>query len=319
MVFFVFISFLASFTIFFTTMSSLPDYVYEQHEEFYSQTLPENKIFIFGSSQTYAVNPITVSEYLNQKGHDYTVYHLGQGSFDAEERLRTVDLVTSQKPEIVIYGIAYQSFYSHGRSITEKPTDSFVSLPRIADLLSSIQLPINTGLIDNPKFATMNTLNHVIQNLSGNFEEEPIRPYPNTPFFVMEANASVPAKEKDLKVGGQLASFKGKEIYPIDNNRTFAALKELIHNLNDNEIKVVIFTTPHLKNWLTQVPVEQKEIFDSMLDDLENEFKFKVFRLHDKYDSLDIWVNHDHLISHDKKMDFYSEEIAKMLLTRIDE
>jgi len=300
-------------------MASLPDYVYEQHEEFYLQTLPENKIFIFGSSQTYAINPITVAEYLNQEGHDYTVYHLGQGSFDAEERLRTVDLVTSQKPEIVIYGIAYQTFYSHGRSIAEKPTDSFVSPPKIADLLSSIQLPINTGLLDNPKFATMNTFNHVTQNLSGNFEEEPIRPYPNTPFFVMEANASVPAEEKDLKVGGQLASFKGKEIYPIDNNRTFAALKELIHNLNDNEIKVVIFTTPHLKNWLTQVPVEQKEIFDSMLDDLENEFNFKVFRLHDKYDALDIWVNHDHLVSHDKKMDFYSEEIAKMLLTQIDE
>tara|TARA_B110000014_G_scaffold259351_1_gene247022 strand:- start:1387 stop:2289 length:903 start_codon:yes stop_codon:yes gene_type:complete len=300
-------------------MASLPDYVYEQHKEFYSQTLPGDKIFIFGSSQTYAINPITVSDYLNREGYDHTVYHLGQGSFDAEERLRTVDLVVSQKPEIVLYGIAYQTFYSHGRNIAEKPTDSFVSPPRITDLLSSIQLPLNTGLIDNPKFATMNTFNHLTQNLSGNFEEEPIRPYPNTPFFVMETNASIPANEKDLRVGGQLASFKGKEIYPIDNNRTFAALKELIHNLNDNEIEVVIFTTPHLKNWLAQVPIDQKEIFESMLDDLEKEFNFKVFRLHDKYDTLDIWVNHDHLISHDKKMDFYSEEIAKMLLTRIDE
>ena len=64
----------------------------------------------------------------------------------------------------------------------------------------------------------------------------------------------------------------------------------------------------------------QKQIFDDMLENLEQEFDFEVFRLHDKYDDeLDIWVDHDHLISHNKKTDFYSEEIAKMLLTEMKE
>ena len=318
-IFFVFIAFVISSAVFFTTMTSLPDYVYEQHKEFYSQTLPENKIFIFGSSQTYPINPVKVSDHLNKEGYDYTVYHLGQGSFDAEERLRTADLIVSQDPDIVIYGIAYQTFYSHGRNIIEKPSDAFTSPPRVGDLLSTIPLPINTGLIDNPKFATINTINHLTQNLSGNFEEEPIRPYPNTPFFIRLGNESIPAEQKDLEEGGKLASFKGMEIYPIDNNRTFSALKKLIHKLNDNDIQVVVFTTPHHKNWLKQLPMEQKQIFESMLEDLEKEFNFKVFTLHDKYDKTGLWVDHDHLISHNKKTDFYSQEISRILLTATEE
>ena len=54
-----------------------------------------------------------------------------------------------------------------------------------------------------------------------------------------------------------------------------------------------------------------------MLDDLENEFNFEVFRLHDIYDSIDIWTDHEHLIDHNEKTDFFSEDIAKIILTRI--
>ena len=93
----------------------------------------------------------------------------------------------------------------------------------------------------------------------------------------------------------------------------------MIRILNDHNIEVIIFTTPHLKNWLEQVPIQQKEIFNSMLNDLEKEFNFEVFKLHDKYETIDIWVDHDHNISHSEKTNFYSEEVAKMILTRIDE
>ena len=313
------ISFSIAFTIFFATMSSLPDYVYEEHEKFYLQELPDEKIFIFGSSHTFAINPTIVSDILSIEGHNHTVFHLGQGSFDAEERLRTVDLVISQKPEIVIYGIAYQTFYSHGRSTIEKPIDSFIELPRARDFLTVFSLPLNSGLIDNPKFATINTINHFLQTWDGKYDEVLQRPYPNTPFFLKDDNAKIPAEQKDLEVGGKLASFRGNEIYPMEKNRTYTALKELIHELHSNEIEVVIFTVPHHKNWLEQLPIQQKQIFDDMLEDLEQEFDFEVFRLHDKYDDdLDIWVDHDHLIAFSEKTDFYSQEIAKMLLTKMD-
>jgi len=317
--FFVFIAFVFSVSIFLFIMSIAPDYKYLEQKEFYSQDLPGEKIFIFGSSQIYALNPVNISNHLLEKGHSYTVYNLGQGSSDAEEQLRTIDFVISQEPKVVVYGIAYQTFYSHGRTIIEKPPESLISPPKLSDLLSTISLPYNTGLLDNPKFATINTFNHFYQKQTGNFQEELERPYLNTPFFIRTQSAEIPAEQKDLEKGGKFANYKGNEIYPIDKNRTYAALKELIHILNDHNIEVIIFTTPHLKNWLEQVPIQQKEIFNSMLNDLEKEFSFEVFKLHDKYETIDVWVDNDHHISHSEKTNFYSEEIAKMILTRIDE
>ena len=299
-------------------MSIVPDYQYLEQKEFYSQNLTGKKIFIFGSSQIYAINPVTISNHLIEKGHSYTVYNLGQGSSDAEEQLRTVDLVISQEPKIVVYGIGYQTFYSHGRTIVEKPPESLAAPPKLSDLLSTISLPFNTGLLDNPKFATINALNNFYQKQTENFQELE-RPYPNTPFFIHTPYNETPAEQKDLEKDGKIANFKGNEIYPINKNRTYSALKELIHILNDHNIEVIIFTTPHLKTWLEQLPTQQKEIFNSMLDDLEKEFNFEVFRLHDKYEVMDIWTDHVHIISHSEKTDFYSEEIAKMILTRIDE
>ena len=316
---FIFIAFVFSVSIFLFIMSIAPDYKYLEQKEFYSQDLPGKKIFIFGSSQIYALNPINISNHLLEQGHSYTVYNLGQGSSDAEEQLRTIDFVISQEPKVVVYGIAYQTFYSHGRTIIEKPPESLISPPKLSDLLSTISLPYNTGLLDNPKFATINTFNHFYQKQTGNFQEELERPYLNTPFFIRTQSAEIPAEQKDLEKGGKFANYKGNEIYPIDKNRTYAALKELIHILNDHNIEVIIFTTPHLKNWLEQVPIQQKEIFNSMLNDLEKEFSFEVFKLHDKYETIDIWVDHDHNISHSEKTNFYSEEVAKMILTRIDE
>ena len=306
-----------SVSIFLFVMSIVPDYVYLEHKEFYSQDLPGEKIFIFGTSHVYALNPMIITDELIEKGYNYTVYNLGQGSFDAEERLRTIDFVISQEPKVVVYGIAYQTFYSHGRNIAENPPESFPSPTKLVDLLSTVQIPLNTGLLDNPKFATINTVNHFYQKQTGEFQEEPERPYPNTPFFVYTPYSEIPAEQKDLENDGKFVNYKGHEIYPINKNRTYEALKELIRSLHEHDIEVIIFTTPHLKNWLEQVPAQQEKIFNSMLDDLENEFNFEVFRLHDKYDSIDIWTDHEHLIDHNEKTDFFSEDIAKIILTRI--
>ena len=316
--FLVFMSFVLSITIFLSIMLTFPDYTYLEHEKFYSQVLAEEKIFIFGSSQTYAINPIIVTDFLKDAGYEYVVYHLGQGSSDPEERLRTSDLIISQSPDVVIYGISYQTFYSHGRNIVDQPAESFISPPKISDSLSLIPLPVNNGLLSNPKFATINTISHFLVIQSGNLEEEPIRPYQNTPFFRLALHSEEFANPEDLEINGKYANYKGNEIYPIDKNRTYFALKELIHDLHDNNIEVIIFTTPHLKTWMSNLPEEQKEIFNSMLDDLEKEFNFKVFKLHDKYDSVDICNDHDHLVSNNNKTNFYSEEIAKILLSEID-
>ena len=313
------LSFSLAFTIFFVIFSMLPDHTYAQHEKFYSQELPGKKIFLFGSSQIYAINPEIVSDVLNESGFNYTVFHLGQGASDTEELIRTSDLIISQKPDVVIYGVAYHTFYSHGRTIVEKPSDSVIHPPRIQDLLSSLSLPTNNGLLDNPKFAIINTINHFYRIQFMDIEEPSTPAYLNTPFFNYDPNQIQPVDPSEFEIGSTLINYKGNEIYPINKNRTFDSLKQFIHKLQENEIEVIIFTTPHNKNWLSQVPIQQKEIFDSMLINLETEFNFKVYRLHDKVSSMSVWKDHDHLVAHNPETDFYSEEIAKIILVRIDE
>ena len=308
-----------AFTIFFVIFSMLPDHTYTQHEKFYSQELPGKKIFLFGSSQIYAINPEIVSDILNESGFNYTVFHLAQGASDTEDLIRTSDLIISQKPDVVIYGVAYHTFYSHGRTIAEKPADSLIHPPRIQDLLQTLPLPTNTGLFDNPKFTVIHTINSYYKILFKNIEETTIPAYPNTPFFNYDPNQAQAVDPTELEIGSPLINYKGNEIYPINKNRTFDSLKQFIHKLQENEIEVIIFTTPHNKNWLSQVPIQQKEIFDSMLINLETEFNFEVYRLHDKVSSMSVWKDHDHLVAHNPETDFYSEEIAKMILDRIDE
>ena len=91
--------------------------------------------------------------------------------------------------------------------------------------------------------------------------EKPIRPYENTPFFIDDFSTRQPASPSEFEIGGSLVNYKGNEIYPINKNRTFDALKQLIHELHDSDVEVIIFTTPHNKNWPNQLPIQQKEIF----------------------------------------------------------
>ena len=316
--FFIFFAFVCSVSIFLFIMFILPDTEYQQHEEFYSQNLPGKNIFLFGASQIYALNPTIISNYLEEKGHNYTVYNLGRGSSDAEDWLRESDLVISQNPDVVVFGLSFHTFYSYGRNIVEKPPQSLLAPQKISDLLSTIDIPFNNGLIDNPKLAIIKTINDFFIKRSEAYTEEPKRPWPNTPFFIYTPEyTEIFADPNDLKKDGKLANYKGNEIYPINTNRGYAALKELVHKFNEHDIEVIIYTTPHLKTWLEKLPIQQKEIFNSMVENLSNEFSFEVFTLHDKYDALDIWVDHDHIVSHNNKTNFYSEDVAKIIFTRI--
>ena len=56
----IFIAFVFSVSIFLFIMSIAPDYKYLEHKEFFSQDLTGEKIFIFGSSQIYALNPVDI-------------------------------------------------------------------------------------------------------------------------------------------------------------------------------------------------------------------------------------------------------------------
>lgn len=305
------IALVVSFSVFFLIMFSLPDPDFQIHKEFYSDDLGVGKkVFLLGSSHIFALNTTTISEQLVQHGHNYDVYNLGQGSDDPESRLRTIDMIISKKPEVVAYGIDFRDFESAGRSIEEKPPNA---LPDPIDMYKDA-FPFDHSILENPKFAIIRTLNIFFRIDSTTTQNSDFKiPYPNTPFFKysLEDTAislQTELEKKDVKIG---------EIYPPQKNLSLYALKQIIHRLQENDVKVIIFTTPHSKFWLEQQSTSQKQVFDLILKDLETEFNFKIYKLHDKYDDMNIWKDNTHLAIN-LKTSFYSTDIVEIILSEIN-
>ena len=81
--------------------------------DFYSNHVSDEKqIFILGSSQVVAINATRVDNYLSINGYDYDVYNLAQISDTPKQRLETLDMIISSKPEIIVYGVGPRDFQS---------------------------------------------------------------------------------------------------------------------------------------------------------------------------------------------------------------
>ncbi len=118
----------------------------------------KNKIFLLGSSHIKPLNTTYIQEQLSKNNQDFDVYNLAIGGDSPQERLKSLDLLISSKPKIVVYGIAYRDFmdqfpsgYSESKpiSILPDPRDFFNEIS--AKLFSNYDL----GFIENPKLVTL--------------------------------------------------------------------------------------------------------------------------------------------------------------------
>lgn len=303
------IAVLSAFALFLFIMSLLPDSVYVEHENFYkNQLADEKKIFLVGSSHIYALNSTLITKQLLAENKSYLVYNLGQAADDPESRLRTIDMMISQKPSLVLYGIGLRDFVSSGREASETTNNLLPELVKVTDVLSLIDLPLNNDILENPKFAMIRAMLGIINK---DQTTETKRVYNNAPFFPYRESATTPAeitkleKSPDLKIG---------EIYSLNKNTNFQALREIISKLKENNIDVIIFSTPHSPIWWEHQSPTQIQIFNEMLDNLKNNLDVPVYRLDKKYSEIDIWEDNTHLIIGNKTRS-YSTDIADIIIT----
>lgn len=302
-----------SFFVFFIIMSFIPDTIFLMHKEFYEKSFPtEKKIFILGSSHVYSLNSTFMTEYLSENGFNYIVYNLGQGSDDPEFRLRTIDFIISKKPDIVVYGIGFRDFESTGRTVIDKPNNYLPRINSILELFSEINLPINKGLIENPKFAIVRALLIDAPKNDQTELEKIDKIYENAPFFPYYERSTIIAEPSTLEK--LLIDDKLGAINPPTKNLNLVALQQIIDKLKENNIKIIIFTTPHSKIWLEHQPVEQKQNFENIIQTLGN--SVKVYRFHDKYEDMWIWEDNSHIVV-SKKTLFYSKDISDIILKEI--
>ena len=288
----------------------------------------ENRIFIIGSSAVKPLNTTYIQDYLSKKNLSYKVYNLGVGADRPSDRIKTIDLIISAKPKVVVYGISYRDFASQtpGQSTVDKPK-SLLPDPNIifTDLLAKSGKSLNhiLNVPENPKLMTLtmikNTVNKISQHLwheKSSAQESEFKPYPNALFNVSRSDTPKTDLELRSTFFREGASFNG--IGSIDTNHDLIAFSQIINILHQNHIKVIVFTVPLSRYYLDDMPKEENHQFDLLLNKTSHDLNMQIYSLWDKYANLPIWYDAQHVAIY-MNTPVYSEDISKIILKELEE
>ena len=103
-----------------------------------------------------------------------------------------------------------------------------------------------------------------------------------------------------------------------EENINLITLKESIQKLNSNNIEVILFVAPQSQFYSKFMPIDYENSFNLILNDLQKTTTVQVYDLFDKYASLDIWSDLNH-ISLNPRSNVYTEDITKIILKNIDQ
>lgn len=295
------------------------DDIYRLEKNFYSQHVntDEKKIFLLGSSQIMELNTTYIEEYLSTIGQDYKVYNLAIAGDNPKERLRTLDMIISDKPKIVVYGISDRDFQTINPVSTTRFTKPTSILPDIHDIFDELFFSLEMHSkydLDFMKSPKLENLKSIRESTRNPVSYERFVPYP-MPFFNITKPQEFITSNLDLKKTNQwINSYNPTS--PPDRNKNVIALNEIIDKLHENDIKVIVFTTPQQKYRLDDMPNYVKESFNSVLKYISNKSNMTIYSLYNRYADLNIWYDYEH-IAVNKNSTIYSEDAAKIILKEI--
>ena len=103
----------------------------------------------------------------------------------------------------------------------------------------------------------------------------------------------------------------------VSQNKQVRYLKKIINELQNENIKVIIFKTPMPKSYLENLPTSTIEKYDEILNEISNEFNIKVYDFSEKYTELPIWMDLTH-VAFNANSSIYSEDVATMIISGIE-
>jgi len=284
-------------------------------KKFYAE-IPQSsqKIFIIGSSQISWLNTTQIHNYL-LKNYDYQVYNLALSSDTPIQRLDTIDLIVDTKPSLVVYGISPRDFQNvrQTTNIFETSTTFSPSPHKIFnDLFDSFTnfFKFNYDLFKSPKFITLKAIRGTPKSTDEIIKLE------NTPFFSVGIDMRNTKSNLELKNTFMILP-QFEKIESLEKNKYFFALKEIIKQTNENNIKVILLVLPQNKIYLDHMSNSDKESFNLILDEFQKKPNVKIYTLFENYKDHSIW----HDIYHpaiNQNTSFYSEDVAKMILQEIN-
>jgi RNase H-fold protein (predicted Holliday junction resolvase) len=226
---------------------------------------------------------------------NYEIFNLADMSDNPKKRLQSLSNIISNKPDIVIYGLDIHNFNVNveKKSLYDQllnPKNFFTY--QFDDFMKSIQDKIP----GSPKDRTVSTLKYIL------FGPEPH----HHPLINFDKTSITPIKE--------LQNF-GNEIerqeYDFSvNNKQIISFKKIINEFKNNEIKLIIFSTPYQ---LTNASENDVKLFEKMLEVYSKKYDFPIYFLHDKYGEMEIWRDGIH-IAINKDTQIYTKDVLKMLI-----
>jgi hypothetical protein len=331
------ISFIMAFLFLNVSLSSFHEENYLSIEEqiFYSQNFDQNKkkIFIFGASPINAINSKIVDSVLHNTDINFKTYNLGKGSDDPDKRKDSLNLIIESNPKVVLYGIGYRDFQAKVpttvnsetmkiRSILPDPHNFFEE-----QILSKVKFyELELDYLKNPKLSTLQIIKSFnVKKIES--DNTPVNLDENHPLRTPEQVQTAYTKKSDEYLQDLSKNVKSTiERYGIEpnyKNRYSISLYDIIDKLQQNNIQVILFTYPHHKYFLQNVPYEEEEKFMKIINEIKKEFKIPVKLLHEEYRDKENWSDliHIHynynLTENNEDSIQYSEDIANLILNEI--
>lgn len=271
---------------------------------FFARDFDKSKILLIGSSHVGMLNAEKIEKRINQQYSDYEVFNLAKGSDTPTKRLEQLSQIISLKPNLIVYGIGYRDI----GEIKYNDKNKFLELNNLFKISSSLKV----DFLDNPKLTTLNVIRNTIevkpsQNTSNT--STPFFPYNENHFNIMSQYEI----EKEIK-----DDHGTIDIPTIDNNFKLKSLNTILNEFNNNNIKVILFVTPHNYQYLDTLSDINKNKFEKILNSIEEKNGIQINSLLTKYEDLEIWSSPNH-ITHNSQGMIYNEDISDMIIKKIKE
>ena len=297
---------------------------------FYHQTFDTNekKIFLIGSSQTGQLNEAFIQNLIFDSKSNYKIYNLAYGEDAPVQRLAHINDIISAKPENVVYGIGFRDF-AKGTWLewTDAQKENILPEPEIyfQNIERSVGLFLNLDY-ENLKYpqAIIRSILHKIISSPSDYQTTEYGATLTKPFWPSFDKLGTIRTDEELRdlyarqceENHRGCSLSYEPINPAEENKNFIALKEIIKKLKENDIEVIIYSTPHNKYFLDSMRESDKQIFDTFLSIISDEFDIPVYQLHDRYINEQIWYDNSHVALGNNKI-LHNADIGQIILDEL--
>ena len=309
-------SFLLSFSIFLVLIQIFYQEqeiaLIEDEKNYYSSIKEiDHKIFLVGGSHISAINPFFIEEFLGENNEEYEVFNLSKMANRPLREIKNIDLLISAGPEIVVYGISARDFAAI-QSINKPTVKSNQPLPDPSLFFKNwLNIQNSELLILQPDFSPKLITLKELRGKTVNSQD-----YIKAPFFRFDYKRDFNVMVDEKLQLQAIRDAKPVEITSIDKNQDLLSLKKIITHLQENNIKIILFTTPQHKYVYDLVATSEKQAFEKIIVELEKSNNLEIYRFTEKYSDLEIWRNPTHIVV-SKSASIFSDDIAKLILKEL--